>query len=170
MLLASWERGQPARNTVQRTETAIVPTTPMINEHFGVGVVSEPRMASAGVEPWMGSSTDKHLPRSTVGTNVFVSARKSKVVETLGACRPLWVSLFPQRVILTRFGRFVIHDSLVATPTRHSLISGVACELAARAACSEARHALAWERGQPARNLSRSKACTKFLFLNKAKW
>ena len=68
---------------------------------------------------------------------------KSKVVETLGACRPLWVLLFPQRVILTRFGRFVIHDSLAATPTSYSLISGVACELAAR---SEARHALAWER------------------------
>ena len=53
---------------VQRTETAIVPTTPMINEYFGVSVVSEPRMASAGVEPWMGSSTDKHLPRSTICT------------------------------------------------------------------------------------------------------
>ena len=50
----------------------------MINECFGVSVVSEPRMASAGVEPWMGSSTDKHLPRSTAGTNVFVSARKKQ--------------------------------------------------------------------------------------------
>ena len=137
LLFASWERGLPARNTVQRPETAIAPTTPMINEHFGVGVMSEPRMASAGVEPWMGSSTDKHLPRSTVGTNVFVSARKSKVVETLGACRPLWVSLFPQRVILTRFGRFVIHDSLVAILTRYSLTIGVACKLGARAACPQ---------------------------------
>ena len=59
---------------------------------------------------------------------------KSKVVETLGACRPLWVLLFPQRVILTRFGHFVIHDSLVATPTRYSLISGVVCMLGAQAA------------------------------------
>ena len=60
------------------TETAIVQTLQMINEYFGVSVESEPRMASAGVEPWMGSSTDKHLPRSTVGTNVFVSARKKQ--------------------------------------------------------------------------------------------
>ena len=50
------------------TETAIVQTLQMINEYFGVSVVSEPWMASAGVEPWMGSSTDKHLPRSAVGT------------------------------------------------------------------------------------------------------
>ena len=78
----------------------------------------------------------------------------------LCARRTLWISLFPQRVILTRFGRFVIHDSLVATPTRHSLISGVACELAARVACSEAWHARVWERGQLARNLARSTACT----------
>ena len=40
------------------TRTAIVQTTLMINECFGVGVVSEPGRASAGVEPWMGSSTD----------------------------------------------------------------------------------------------------------------
>ena len=53
-------------------------TLQMINEYFGVSVVSEPGMASAGVEPWMGSSTDKHLPRSTAGTNVFVSARKKQ--------------------------------------------------------------------------------------------
>ena len=53
---------------VQRTETAIVRTLHMVNEYFGVGVVSEPRMASAGVEPWMGSSTDEHLPRSTICT------------------------------------------------------------------------------------------------------
>ena len=30
----------------------------MINEYFGTGVTSEPGMASAGVEPRMGSSTD----------------------------------------------------------------------------------------------------------------
>jgi hypothetical protein len=30
----------------------------MVNEYFGVGVVSEPGMANAGVEPRMGSSTD----------------------------------------------------------------------------------------------------------------
>src|SRR5690554_1433692 len=40
-------------------------TAPLINEYFGVGVMSEPWMASAGVEPRMGSSTDKHLSRST---------------------------------------------------------------------------------------------------------
>ena len=39
-------------------QTIIVKTSLMINECFGVGVVSEPRMASAGVEPWTGSSTD----------------------------------------------------------------------------------------------------------------
>ena len=57
---------------------AILQTLEMVNECFGVGVVSEPRTASAGVEPWMGSSTDKHLPRSAAGTNVFVSARKKQ--------------------------------------------------------------------------------------------
>ena len=40
------------------TGTVIVQILHMINEYFGVGVVSEPRMASAGVEPRMGSSTD----------------------------------------------------------------------------------------------------------------
>ena len=40
-------------------------TTPLINEYFGVGVTSEPWMVSAGVEPRMGSSTDKHQFRST---------------------------------------------------------------------------------------------------------
>ena len=40
------------------TGAAIVQTLQMVNKCFGVGVVSEPRMASAGVEPWMGSSTD----------------------------------------------------------------------------------------------------------------
>ena len=42
------------------TGAAIVQTILMINECFGVGVVSEPRMASAGVEPRTGSSTDEH--------------------------------------------------------------------------------------------------------------
>ena len=37
---------------------AMLLTTQMLNECFEEGVVSEPRMASAGVEPWMGSSTD----------------------------------------------------------------------------------------------------------------
>ena len=40
----------------------------MINEYFGVGVTSEAGMRSAGVEPWTGSPTDKHLPRSTAYT------------------------------------------------------------------------------------------------------
>ena len=67
--LASWEREPLARNALmtllkqifhclQLIKTAIVPTTLMINEYFGVGVVSESGMTSAGVEPWMGSSTD----------------------------------------------------------------------------------------------------------------
>ena len=43
-------------------------TTPLINEYFGVGVMSEPGMASAGVEPRMGSSTDKHQFRGTACT------------------------------------------------------------------------------------------------------
>ena len=65
----SWERGPLARNALtvllkqifhclQLTKTAIVPTTLMINEYFGVGVVSESGLTSAEVEPWMGSSTD----------------------------------------------------------------------------------------------------------------
>ena len=44
--------------TALMTGTAIVQTLHMVNECFGVGVVSEPRMASAGVEPGTGSSTD----------------------------------------------------------------------------------------------------------------
>ncbi len=52
--------------SAQLTATAIVKTTQLVNEYFGVGVASEPGMASAGVEPRMGSSTDEHLPRSTV--------------------------------------------------------------------------------------------------------
>ena len=55
-------------------------------------------------------------------------------VMRLCACRTLWLSLFPQRLILSRFGRFVIHDSLIATPTRYSLIHGVVCTLGARTA------------------------------------
>ena len=51
--------------SAQLTTAAIVQTPLMVKEYFGVSVVSEPRMASAGVEPRMGSSTDKHLPRST---------------------------------------------------------------------------------------------------------
>ena len=33
------------------TGAAIVQTAQIVNEYFGVGVMSEPRMASAGVEP-----------------------------------------------------------------------------------------------------------------------
>ena len=49
----------------------------MINECFGVGVLSEPRMASAGVEPWTGSSTDEHLPRSTTHAGLSFLAQQS---------------------------------------------------------------------------------------------
>ena len=49
----------------------------MINECFGVGVVSEPGMASAGVEPWTGSSTDEHLPRSTTHAGLSFLAQQS---------------------------------------------------------------------------------------------
>src|SRR5690606_2096421 len=44
------------------------------------------------------------------------------------AGRILLVSLFPQRVILTRFGATPSLALLVATPTRYSLIIGVVCE------------------------------------------
>src|SRR5690554_6632492 len=63
---------------LQLTKTAIVPTTLMINEYFGVGVVSESGMTSAGVEPWMGSSTDQHLPRSTTCTGLSFLAQQSR--------------------------------------------------------------------------------------------
>src|SRR5690554_4591718 len=43
------------------------------------------------------------------------------------ACRTLLVSLFPQRVILTRFGATSSMTPLVAIPTRYSLISDVVC-------------------------------------------
>ena len=58
-------------------DAKIMQALQMVNECFGVGVVSEPRMASAGVEPWMGSSTDKHLPRSTVCTDLSFLAQQS---------------------------------------------------------------------------------------------
>ena len=45
---------------MQLIQAAIVQALQVVNEYFGVGVVSEPGMANAGVEPWMGSSTDKH--------------------------------------------------------------------------------------------------------------
>ena len=44
--------------SVRLTGTTKEQTLHMVNECFGVGVVSEPRMASAGVEPGTGSSTD----------------------------------------------------------------------------------------------------------------
>ena len=44
--------------SVHLTGALIVLTIQMINECFGIGVTSEPRMASAGVEPGTGSSTD----------------------------------------------------------------------------------------------------------------
>ena len=59
------------------TGAAIVQTILMINECFGVCVVSEPRMASAGVEPWTGSSTDEHLPRSTTHAGLSFLAQQS---------------------------------------------------------------------------------------------
>ena len=37
--------------SAQLTATAIVKTTQLVNEYFGVGVTSKPRMASAAVEP-----------------------------------------------------------------------------------------------------------------------
>src|SRR5690606_24044835 len=55
-----------------------------------------------------------------------------KKVILICACRTLLVSLLPQRVILTQFGRYVIHDSLVATLTRYSLINDAVCESVAR--------------------------------------
>jgi len=54
-----------------------VQTILMINECFGVGVVSEPGRASAGVEPWTGSSTDEHLPRSTTHAGLSFLAQQS---------------------------------------------------------------------------------------------
>ena len=62
MLFKNWERGPLARNALmallkqifhclQLPKTATVQTPPMLNEYFGVGVTSKPRMASAAVEP-----------------------------------------------------------------------------------------------------------------------
>ena len=59
------------------TGAAIVQTILMINKCFGVGVVSEPGRASAGVEPWTGSSTDEHLPRSTTHAGLSFLAQQS---------------------------------------------------------------------------------------------
>ena len=53
------------------------PTLQVLNECFEEGVVSEPWMASAGVEPWMDSSTDEHFPRSTAGALFPNTAGKS---------------------------------------------------------------------------------------------
>ena len=55
-------------------------TTPLINECFRVGVTSVPRMARAGVEPRMGSPTEKHQFRSTAGT-LFSSKIATKSIR-----------------------------------------------------------------------------------------
>ena len=61
----------------------------MINEYFGVSVVSEPWMASAGVEPLDGFIDGSTLTPKYDMHKTYVSAlAKSKVAETLGACRP----------------------------------------------------------------------------------
>ena len=135
--LASWERGPLARNALmallkqifhclQLPKTATVQTPPMLNEYFGVGVTSEPRMASAAVEPWMGSSTDEHLPRSTTHAGLSFLAQQSskddiRMPYLVGIAVPSTGHPDPIRGC-------VIHDSLVATPTRHSLTNSVVCE------------------------------------------
>ena len=60
-------------------DAKIMQALQMVNECFGVGVTSEPRMASAGVAPWMGASTDKHLPRSTACTSRFSITSNTKI-------------------------------------------------------------------------------------------
>src|SRR5690554_754615 len=52
---------------------------------------------------------------------------QSKAFRMICAWRTLFVSLFPQRVILTRFGAAPSVAPLVATLTRYSLINGVVC-------------------------------------------
>src|SRR5690554_3902184 len=84
----------------------ILLTTPLVNEYFGVGVTSEPRMASAGVEPRMGSSTDKHQFRSTAYlAHQLTCMLRIKSIRIIDVCRTVQVPFFPQRVFLTRFGR-----------------------------------------------------------------
>ena len=103
-------------------------------------MMSEPRMASAGVEPWMGSSTDKHLPRST--TCATHSVILNRVASQMRARSTSLMLLFPRWVILPQLGRYAILGSLVADPVQLALSKGVVsllyrcfcCLLGARAA------------------------------------
>ena len=98
----------------------------MVNECFGVGVVSESGMTSAGVELWMGLSTDEHLPRSTTCTDFAFLAEQSSKDDM---CMAYLVSIaFPSTGHPDPIRGYAIHGSLVATPTRYSLTIGVVCK------------------------------------------
>ncbi|WP_178087287.1 hypothetical protein [Pseudomonas sp. C27(2019)] len=71
----------------QTSPISIVITTPLINKYFGVGVTSEAGMRSAGVEPRMGSSTEKHLPRSTLCHAQAVKNRQTNKTQQYGMPR-----------------------------------------------------------------------------------
>ena len=111
-------------------ETAIVQTLQMINECFGVGVASESGMTSAGVEPWTGSSTDEHLPRSTTHAGLSFLAQQSSKDDMR---MPYLVRIaFPSTGHPDPIRALTLHGSLIATPTRYSLISDAVCKLAVR--------------------------------------
>ncbi len=102
---------------------------------------------------WERGRLARNLTRSTGMHKIYVSPRKKPSGRDAMRMPSLVGIAFPQRVILTRFGRFVIHDSLVAIPRppRHSLISGVADKVAARAASPKyGRHRSGSAGGSPA--------------------
>src|SRR5690606_18212671 len=98
-----------------------------------VGVASEPRMASAGVEPRKGSSTDKHLPRSTVCPKLKLLMQPNKqnylctpylvriAVPSTGHPEPIW--------------GYVIHD-FAGRDTNKVLIDYRCCLQACSTACT----------------------------------
>ena len=106
------------------TGTAIVQTPPRVNEYFGVGVTSEPRMASAGVERRMGSTPDKHLPRSTIRLNYRIQIKQSIQSDL---CTPHLVRIaVPSTGHPDPIRGYVIHD-FAGRDTNKALINYRCC-------------------------------------------
>src|SRR5690554_3621125 len=114
---------------VQRTETAIVRTLHMVNEYFGVSVVSEQGWRAPELNPgWVHRRINTYPEVRHSLTEHFSHA---KYLDVYVSARIVPVEIFSRRVILTRFGRCVIHDSLAATPARYSLSSDIVCRFGA---------------------------------------
>ena len=57
-------------------------------------------MASAGVEPWMGSSTDEHLPQSTIRNTLIKKQQSPKQYQRMQQARHKRTYCFTAQVLL----------------------------------------------------------------------